>query len=108
MLSLHRCAQVFSGCGRRGPVAARRGSVVVAHGFSCAVVCGIFPDQELNPRPLHWQADFYPVNYRGSPEPHFLSARKKQPGQGTVCLGQSPPTSRSGRERLWSDCQPVS
>ena len=35
------------------------GSVVVAHGLSCSVACGIFPDQGLNPCPLHWQADSF-------------------------------------------------
>ena len=35
----------------------RTGSVVVAHGLSCSVACGIFPDQGSNPCPLHWQAD---------------------------------------------------
>ena len=33
------------------------GSVVVAHGRSCSVACGIFPDQGSNLCPLHWQAD---------------------------------------------------
>ena len=33
------------------------GSVVVAHRLSFSEVCGIFPDQGLNPCPLHWQAD---------------------------------------------------
>ena len=33
------------------------GSVVVLHGFSCSVACGIFPDQELNPFPLHCMVD---------------------------------------------------
>ena len=32
-------------------------SVVVAHGLSCSVACGIFPDQGSNPCPLRWQAD---------------------------------------------------
>ena len=32
------------------------GSVVAAHGLSCSVACGIFPDQGSNPCPLHWQA----------------------------------------------------
>ena len=30
---------------------------VVVHGLSCSVVCGIFPDQVLNPCVLHWKAD---------------------------------------------------
>ena len=34
------------------------GSVAVAHGLSCPMVCGIFLDQGLNTRPLHWQTDF--------------------------------------------------
>ena len=33
------------------------GSVVVVHGLSCPVACGIFLDQGLNLWPLHWQAD---------------------------------------------------
>ena len=40
----------FSSCGARA-------SVVVAHGLSCSVACGIFPDQGLNLCPLHWQVD---------------------------------------------------
>ena len=43
------------------------GSVVVAHGCGCSAACGIFPDQGLNPCPLHWQADSYPLCYQGSP-----------------------------------------
>ena len=35
----------------------RASSVVVAHRLSCSAACGIFPDQGLNPCPLHWQAD---------------------------------------------------
>ena len=31
----------------------RAGSVAVAHGPSCSAACGIFPDQGLNPCPLH-------------------------------------------------------
>ena len=31
----------------------RTGSVVVAHGLSCSVACGICPDQGSNPCPLH-------------------------------------------------------
>ena len=35
----------------------RAGSVVVAHGPSRSVACGIFPDRGTNPCPLHWQVD---------------------------------------------------
>ena len=30
------------------------GSVAVAHGLSCSVECGIFPDQRWRPCLLHW------------------------------------------------------
>ena len=33
------------------------GSVAVVLGLSCPAACGIFPDQGLNPCPLHWQAE---------------------------------------------------
>ena len=47
------------------------GSVIVAHGPSCSVACGIFPDQGSNLCPLHWQADSQPLCHQGSPV--FLS-----------------------------------
>ena len=50
----------------------RAGSVVVAHGPSRSVACGIFPDQGSNPCPLHWQADSQPLHYQGSPPPLFF------------------------------------
>ena len=43
------------------------GSIVVAHGPSCAAACGILPDQGSNPCPLHWQADSQPLRHQGSP-----------------------------------------
>ena len=46
----------------------RAGSVIVAHRHSCSAACGIFPDQGLNPCPLHWQADSQPLRHQGSPE----------------------------------------
>ena len=45
----------------------RAGSVIVAHGPSCSVACGIFPDQGSNPCPLQWQADSQPLRHQGSP-----------------------------------------
>ena len=61
----------FISCGTRASVVVARGfqstgSVVVAHGLSCSMACGIFPDQGLNPCPLHWQADSYPLRHQGS------------------------------------------
>ena len=48
---------VFSCCGTWPPRHA--GAMVVAHGFSCSKACGIFPGQELNLCPMHWQADLW-------------------------------------------------
>ena len=45
----------------------RAGSAIVAHGPSCSAACGIFPNQGLNPCPLHWQADSQPLRHQGSP-----------------------------------------
>ena len=53
----------------------RAGSVVVAHGPSRSVACGIFPDQGSNPCPLHWQADSQPLHHQGSPIPQVLDFR---------------------------------
>ena len=39
---------------------------VVAHGLSCLAACGNFPDQGLNPCPLHWQVDSYPLYHQRS------------------------------------------
>ena len=51
----------------------RTGSVIVAHGPSCSVACGIFPDQGSNPCALHWQADSQPLRHQGSPKQCGLS-----------------------------------
>ena len=92
VLGLPFCARAFSSCGKRGPlfIAVRgpslswplllqstgsrhAGSVVVAHGPSCSAACGIFPDQDSNPCPLHWQADSQPLCHQGSPRIIFLN-----------------------------------
>ena len=53
-------------------------------GFSsCFEACGIFPDQGLNPCPLHWQADSYSPDHRESPKIFFKPAHKGI-GLGTV------------------------
>ena len=44
----------------------------MVHGLSCSTACGIFPDQGLNPCPLHWQADSQPLCHQGSPKTLFL------------------------------------
>ena len=56
----------------RGTGSRCAGSVVVAHGPSRSVACGIFPDQGSNPCPLHWQADSQPLRHQGSP-PLFIN-----------------------------------
>ena len=40
-------------------------SLVVAHGLSCSVACGIFPGQGSNLCLLHWQADSLPLTPSG-------------------------------------------
>ena len=39
----------------------KKGSVVVAQGFSCSEACRIFPNQGLNMYPLQWQVDSVPL-----------------------------------------------
>ena len=56
----------------------RAGSVVVAHGPSCSVACGIFPDRGSNPCPLHWQADSQPLCHQGNPMILFLTVHFPQ------------------------------
>ena len=46
----------------------RAGSAVVAHGPSRSAACGILPDRDTNPCPLHWQADSQPLRHQGSPK----------------------------------------
>ena len=46
-------------------------SAAVAHRLSCSMACGIFLDQGLNPCPLHWQVDSYPVYHQRSPPLSF-------------------------------------
>ena len=43
------------------------GSVVVAHGFSCSVACGVMPDQGSNLCPLCWKVDSSHLSHQGSP-----------------------------------------
>ena len=81
-LGLHCCTWAFSSCGGQLLLAASlvvehegsracglqsAGSVVVAHGLSCPVACGIFLDQASKLSPLHWQAVSYPLDHQGSP-----------------------------------------
>ena len=67
--TLHRGARAshYRGLLLRSTGSRCTGSATVAHGPSHSVACGIFPDQGLNPCPLHWQADSQPLRHQGSP-----------------------------------------
>ena len=75
MLGLGCNVWAFSSCGRQGLLSncgvqashcsgfshggaqaleCKQASVVVVHGLSCPMACGIFPHQGLNPWLLHW------------------------------------------------------
>ena len=86
-LGLHCFLQSFSSCSERGLLSncgmwashysgfsccrewalGRLWSIIVAHGISCPVACGIFPDQGLNLCTLHWQVDSQPLDHQRSP-----------------------------------------
>ena len=51
-------------CGLSLVVASGGYSLVVAHGLSCPMLCGIFPDQGSNQCTVHWQADSLPVDHQ--------------------------------------------
>ena len=51
----------------RGARALEHGSVIVVHGLSCPVACGIFPDQVSSPCPLRWQAGSQLLDHLASP-----------------------------------------
>ena len=63
------------------------GSTLVAHGLSCSLARGIFPDQGSNPYLLHWQADSLPLrlprklntSYTRSKSSHFPSLAPPTP-----------------------------
>ena len=56
----------FSSCGSV-VVTHRLWNTVVACGLKYPSACGIFPDQGLNPCPLLWQMDSYPLCHQGNP-----------------------------------------
>ena len=60
----------FSSC---APRLQSTGSIVVTHGLSCSVACGIFPDQGLNLYLLHWQAGTLPLSHQGSLQSWLLT-----------------------------------
>ena len=81
------CVKAFSNCDEWGCSSLRcagflwwwlllwgTGSVVVMHGLSCSVACGIFLDLGLNLCPQHWLAGSYPLYHQVSP---FISKFQK-------------------------------
>ena len=57
-------------------------SVVVVH-WLCLTACGIFPDKGVNPCPLYWQMDSYPLDHQTSPNMNLLSWTVSMP---TLCF----------------------
>ena len=64
----------------------RAGSVIVAHGPSCSAARGIFPDQGLNPCPLHWQTDSQPLRHQGSPDGVYYTHQETTTVTSRLCL----------------------
>ena len=69
-------AQAFSSCGECGLLRScglRASSIGFSRGWPLLLqstglaACGIFPDQGLNQRLLHWQANSLPLSHQGSP-----------------------------------------
>ena len=73
----------------------RAGSVVVAHGPSCSVACGIFPDQGSNPCPLHWQAESRPLRHQGSPVTTLYHGVRATHCHGLSCCGAQAPDTQA-------------
>ena len=48
-------------------------SIVMTHGLSCSVSCGIFLDQGSNLRLLHGQEDSLPLSHQDSPRVFLIS-----------------------------------
>ena len=53
------------------------GLICAVHRLSCSEACGIFPDQGLNPRLLHWQVDSLPLSHQGSLRTTDLNHQQK-------------------------------
>ena len=58
LLVAEHCVQRVWASGVAAPRLWRTGSVVVVHGLSCSVACGILLGQGLYLCLLHWQTDF--------------------------------------------------
>ena len=56
-LLLHSMGSRARGLSSCGSQILEHSSIVVAHGLSCPTACGIFLEQCLSPRLVHWQVD---------------------------------------------------
>ena len=54
--------------------------------YGARAACGIFPDKGLNPCPVHWQVDPYPLCHQGSPQ-HLKKPHFKEPVLTTMQSG---------------------
>ena len=61
-----------------------------AHRLSCPTACRIFPDQGLNPCPLHWQVDSEPLSYQRRLQLFFLMAEQYSTRYITFSLSVHP------------------
>ena len=72
------------------------GSAVVAHGHSCSMACGVFPEQGSNPSPLPWKVAS-PRSLQGSPVKRpGPSSRRSAP----LALGARPVHQQRGPDPL--------
>ena len=51
--------------------------MALEHRLSSPVVCGIVPDQGLNPCPMLWQADSFPLSHQGRPRLASFASESK-------------------------------
>ena len=59
------------------------GSVVIVHRLSCPMAGEIFPDQGLDLRPLHWEADSQPLDSQRNPSKIFIMVSLTVAKKGT-------------------------
>ena len=71
---LSSCGGFSRGC--RAQTLSTQALAAVAHRLSCPMACRIFPDQGLNPCPLHWHADSSPLDPQGNPTVALFSNKR--------------------------------
>ena len=78
------------------------GSVVAAYGLSRWLAFGIFPDEALNPRPLHWQVDSYPLYHQRSPYQPVFNKGETPTSLPFPRLDTPPRQGQKWEEKRWS------